>query len=596
MDNTLEDRKNFYHILARKMRILILAVSLIPLMLTAGILSYRFHLVYVEKVRAHASELVQKHTQNIDAFLFEKLGNIRYLARGYKDFGPDRSRAFLTENLAALKDEYGDVFTDLGLVDENGVQFAYAGPFRLENADYSDAKWFVASREKPDYISDVFAGLRGHPHFIIAVKTGPGRSDPILRATINFAAFNSLVGNIRLGRTGLAFIVNREGELQTHARDGISETILRDMADSSRTDAQGRSFYADTRDSDGTSYLYVSSTFNHIDWRMVFFQALGDALADQRRAQVLTLVFFSLGCIAILSVALILPRKIVNLIESADRKNQAMNKQVVESGKLASIGELAAGIAHEINNPVAIMVEEAGWMGDLLEDEDPDPGNIREEFRRSINQIGIQGQRCKDITHKLLSFARKTEVPVADLQVNEAIEEIVALTAQMAKYSNVSMETDLGPDLPYIRISPAELQQIILNLVNNAIDAMGKAGGTIRIETRAGTPEGVVIVFSDNGPGIPEGNLGRIFDPFFTTKSVGKGTGLGLSICYGIIRKMGGSIEVQSRMGQGTRFEIMLPVHLDECLPPEELTVKQENINESNKPKRDERDEIIVCG
>lgn len=551
------DRKSFYQILARKMRFLILAVSIIPLMLTAGILIHRFHVAYTEKVRAHASELLQKHTQTIDAFLFEKLGNIQYLAREFNP-GQTDAKVFLAEHLAALNKQYGDVFTDLGLVDHAGIQMAYEGPFHLENADYSKSRWFLAARERPEYISDVFAGLRGHPHFIIAVKTrGPGHA-PLLRATINFTAFNSMVENIRLGKTGFAFIVNQNGEMQTHARDGVSKTILRTMTAPAK-DLPDRPLYIETRDSDGKSYIYAAATFRNIEWRMVFCQDLNDALTDLSRAELLSLFAFSLGCIAILSVSLILPRNIVGLIQLADRQNQAMNRQVVESGKLAAIGELAAGIAHEINNPVAIMVEEAGWMGDLLEDGPGQWDSLKREFQRAIDQIGIQGRRCKEITHKLLSFARKTEVPVTDILINDSIEEMVALTAQMAKYGNVSIQTDLAPNLPYIRISPAELQQIILNLINNAIDAMGRDGGFIRVKTRPGDPFGVNIQVIDNGPGIPDGNLDRIFDPFFTTKAVGKGTGLGLSICYGIIRKMGGEIQVESRIGEGTRFDIHLP-------------------------------------
>jgi len=558
------DRKGFYQILTRKIGILILVVSFIPLVLTAGILCYRFHKAYSEKVRAHISELVLKHTQNIDAFLLEKLGNIRYLARQFSAGSRASADSFLASRLAELKDEYGDVFTDLGLVDESGAQFAYQGPFRLENADYSRATWFLKSKESPFYISDVFAGLRGHPHFIVAVKVASQGQTYILRSTINFTAFNSLVENIQIGKTGVAFIVNAQGEFQTHARPGTRIHITPSMVD--------REIFRDKStviikkpDTLGNPYIYGISLFKNIDWRMVFCQDFNDALRDLWKAELLTLVVFILGCFAILFVSFTLPRNIVKLIAEADRKNEAMNRQVVESGKLATIGELAAGIAHEINNPVAIMVEEAGWMGDLLEDETQASTGTVKEFNRAIEQIKTQGRRCKDITHKLLSFARKSDATVADIRINDTIREIVSLTAQMAKYNNIAIQTTLMPELPYIRFSPAELQQVILNLINNAIDAMGKEGGTIHIHTRIspGDSRYILIDFQDNGPGIPGHYLDRIFDPFFTTKAVGKGTGLGLSICYGIIRKMGGKIEVESRVGQGTRFYIHLPVDPD---------------------------------
>ena len=197
MEQSLTDRKAFYQVLVRKITTLILVVSFFPLFLTTGLLVYRFHITYTNKIKAHISELVQKHTQNIDTFLLEKLGNIQYLSKLFirNQHVPD---AFLEKHLALLKDEYGDGFTHLGLINEKGIQFAYKGPFNLEYADYSDAQWFIEAIEKPFYISDVFAGLRGHPHFIIAVKIPSAESYNILRATINFGAFNSLVENIHI--------------------------------------------------------------------------------------------------------------------------------------------------------------------------------------------------------------------------------------------------------------------------------------------------------------------------------------------------------------------------------------------------------------
>jgi len=223
------------------------------------------------------------------------------------------------------------------------------------------------------------------------------------------------------------------------------------------------------------------------------------------------------------------------------------------------VGELAAGIAHEINNPVAIMVEEAGWMGDLLEEEEFHESENLAEFVRAIEQIQTQGKRCKEITHKLLSFARQTDTTVQDIHIKELLEELVALSTQRAKYSMVEIQTDFPDDLPFLKESVSELQQVFFNLINNALDAMENDGGTLTISSRR-KENYIIIKVSDTGKGIPEVNLGRIFDPFFTTKPVGKGTGLGLSICYGIIDKMGGKLEVESTVGTGTTFLVSIPI------------------------------------
>ena len=162
--------------------------------MTTGILVYRFNLTYTDKIQDHISELVQKHSQNIDTFLLEKLKNIQYLAHLFEK-SEQKPEEFLEKHLLLMNKEYGEVFTDLGFINEKGLQFAYQGPFKFENADYSSAEWFIKALDKPFFISDVFAGLRGHPHFIIAVKVKLNRADYILRSTINFGAFNSLVEN-----------------------------------------------------------------------------------------------------------------------------------------------------------------------------------------------------------------------------------------------------------------------------------------------------------------------------------------------------------------------------------------------------------------
>ena len=157
-----------------------------------------------------------------------------------------------------------------------------------------------------------------------------------------------------------------------------------------------------------------------------------------------------------------------------------------------------------------------------------------------------------------MSFARKTDSRVLEVNLNDVVTEVASLSGQRAKYANVTIHLYLYPNLPVLQASPAEIQQVLLNLINNALDAMEKSGGTIDISTRL-DGKNVVLEVSDTGKGIPEANLGRMFDPFFTTKPVGKGTGLGLSICYGIIKKLGGDISVDSQVDEGTTFRVRIP-------------------------------------
>ncbi len=562
-----EDRNGSLRSLARGAFLVIVVVSITPMILVSIAILYQFQHSYEEKVHAHLETLVKKHKRAIDTFLETRLGDIRFLTKTFS-VGELASESFLRDTLETLQTSHGPVFVDLGVVNERGLQIAYAGPFKLGKALYFDADWFRKAMKQDFFVSDVFLGLRGLPHFIIAVKANWMGHTYIIRATIDFVAFNDLVEQVHIGETGFAYILNGEGRFQTKPLTDVSpagEPCREWLAGQGRFDRE--ICITEELDREGIKYLYVGASLKNGDWLLMFRQRHSDAFYQYRKAIKVTLAILVLGGLGILSMAYLLSRRMVGKIAQVDQEKQLMNEQIVETGKLASVGELAAGIAHEINNPVAIMVEEAGWIEDLLEEDDLKESKSLEEFQRALKQIETQGRRCKEITHKLLSFARKTDSRVKEVDLNELIEEIVALSAQRARYSNVSVNMNLGKDIPPLQAAQTELQQVFLNLINNALDAMEKNGGSIDITT-ALAGDRVVVTLADTGPGIPAANLGRIFDPFYTTKPVGKGTGLGLAICYGIIKKMGGDIEVRSVVDRGTTFRITIPTH-KEPLPRE---------------------------
>ncbi|PQP35539.1 two-component sensor histidine kinase [Desulfobacteraceae bacterium SEEP-SAG9] len=566
MNQKKTTHNSYYQSLTRKMVATIIIVSFTPMILVIGVFLKQFHIAYQKKIRAHLEELVQKHKQNIDSFLMEKLGDIRFLANasGFEELSRE---TFLQDRLARLQTEFDPVFVDLGVVDEGGHQIAYAGSFKLEKARYSKAEWFKKAIKSQYFISDVFLGLRGLPHFIVSVRGEWKGSYWILRSTIDFVVFNNLVENIRIGKTGFAFILNKKGNFQTKPLldvvpgEGPYMDLIHNVGKN-----EDKISIIETEDASGKENIYVSAFLKNGDWMLVCQQNKADAFADLYRTQKIAVMIFLLGGLGIITTAIFISKRMVSRIAKADREKEMMNQQVIETGKLASIGELAAGIAHEINNPVAIMVEEAGWIQDLLEEDEFQKSKNLDEFERALKQINSQGKRCKEITHKLLSFARKTDSRVQVVQANDLIAEAIELSAQRAKYSKVVFNTHLEKNLPFIQASQSEMQQVFLNLINNALDAMDKKGGTIDINSRQ-ADNNIVIDLADNGPGIHQEHLARIFDPFFTTKSVGKGTGLGLSTCYGIINKMGGEITVASVIDQGTTFSIRIPYHKEKTPP-----------------------------
>jgi len=210
---------------------------------------------------------------------------------------------------------------------------------------------------------------------------------------------------------------------------------------------------------------------------------------------------------------------------------------------------------------VAIMLEEAGWIGDLLDDGAVIEPKAEAEMRQAASEITTQGKRCREITHKLLSFARKTESLIVPADLGQVAAEIAGLARQKAKFAGVALEVRAQENLPLVCLSVSEMQQILLNLINNAIDAVSAAGrkdGRVAVGV-ARLGDKVVLSVGDNGPGIAPEAADRLFDPFFTTKPAGEGTGLGLSICHGLVAKMGGEIRVESEPGRGATFFVSLP-------------------------------------
>jgi two-component system NtrC family sensor kinase len=571
--------KHYYKSLTRNMTLIVIVVSFTPLILIAGLIGYYFETSYREKVMQHLHELVEKHQQIINSFLDEKLSYIKVLSDSYT-YDELTDETFLQNKLVILQNAYSGVFVDLGVVNSAGVQISYAGSLKLLNVDYSKAQWFGEAVKRDYYMTDVFLGLRRTPHFIISVKKRRGDSEWLLRATIDFVAFNSLVEQIHIGKTGSAFIVNSAGELQTRPGTEVAPNMASLLGRTSwagmggkasaepvspsiedvKTSSSGSNAVSGIVKSRGRNIIFILMPLKSGEWTLAYLQDQDDAFSEVNRARVIALAIFIFGCLGIVLVARFISHKMVGQIEKADLENEMMNEQVIEAGKLASIGELAAGIAHEINNPVAIMVEEAGWMEDLLEDQELQQSQNVDEFRRSLKQISLQGVRCKEITHKLLSFARKTDPAHHEIQVNDTIEEILSICKERSKFSNIRVQTELDRDLPLISASPTELQQVFMNLINNAIDAIGSGGGLLEIRSRV-EGDNVVVDIADTGHGISKSVMARIFDPFFTTKPVGKGTGLGLSICYGIIKKLGGNLTVDSSVGLGTTFHVNIPIH-----------------------------------
>jgi two-component system NtrC family sensor kinase len=265
-----------------------------------------------------------------------------------------------------------------------------------------------------------------------------------------------------------------------------------------------------------------------------------------------------ISAVLILIAVLVIINRAGKLVAQQKETDQT-RAQLEHASKLASVGELASGIAHEINNPLAVITEESGLLMDYT---DPQFKHTidQDDLRERLDSIQIAAFRCRDITRKLLRFVRKADFDLQEHDVHSIIDSVVdGLLGSEITVSKITIHRHYDRSLRRLQTDANQLQQVILNIINNAGDAIGEREGKITISTME-SGKNIIIAISDTGCGMTPDQLEKVFLPFFTTKEVGKGTGLGLSVSYGIIRGLGGEIEVESTKDVGTTFRLILPL------------------------------------
>jgi two-component system NtrC family sensor kinase len=538
----------------RRMVQRMVVVSLLPVVAIGAasfVMFYRFNRAVVIEQQ---TSFLRYHRESITAFLgrvSSELGNIAYQYSRQELLSSDLRRVF-----TVITERQG-VYTDIGVIDAQGDHLLYLGPYDLAGRNYRKAPWFDKVVERGVYISDMFLGFRGTPHFIVAVKRMEGDTFWILRATVDTDYFSRLVDAVRAGRTGEAFIVNPVGVLQTPMRSGGE--ILSPSGFPSLSPHDG--LRSDEYEQNGKRYLYATTWLEAPRWLLVFRQETADVYAALRHASALGLGFFAVTAVFTVLLARTVARRQVRLLSVVDAEKEKLHQELLVTGRTAAVGELSAGIAHEINNPLATIYTLATWIADLA-DQQPIADEDRVEILAATRKIGEQVERCKAITQGLLKFSRRVGSSLESLDVNDLLCELATMARARARVEGSKLDTDLAL-VPRIFASPVHVQQVFVNLVNNALDAVAdRREAQVLIRSRAVGPQ-VVVEVVDNGCGIADENLQRIFTPFFTTKPVGRGTGLGLAICYGLVQKLGGSIRVTSTLGEGTTFTVALPALTD---------------------------------
>jgi two-component system NtrC family sensor kinase len=547
MPNGSRDYAQLHQRLLRTM----LVTCLVPLLVVGGASYAQFQGYARRMVLDQQERVVLNHAHFIDAFLQRLRTELQAITDHYT---LAELRSGELERVFRVLQQGSSVYTDIGIIDDRGNHVKYVGPYGLEGRNYGQTAWFDRLRAHDLVVSDLFLGYRGVPHFIIAVKRQTATGYWILRASLSTDHISQLVESIRVGSTGEAFLLDRQGLYQTKTR--FPSRLL---------DQSGFPFLGEHSGvhsaelaSGGRAYLYSDVWTAAGQWMLVFRQEKDEAFAPLQRAAWTSAIIILVGLVGVAVAALATSRRLVRHVQEANKKTDELHAQLTVSSKLAAVGEMATGVAHEINNPLANIETLRTWILDLVTERGLAPQDAPEVIA-SARKIGDQVERCRRITHDLLRFSRRSESGRVATDLGGVIEEMITMIEHRARSENVRFE--IHPDstpLPRLLLDPSKLQQIVLNVLNNAVDAMeGKGGRVVVAVRRSGNV--IQIAVTDSGCGIAAEHLPRIFEPFYTTKPVGKGTGLGLAVCYGLVQQMDGALTVDSQIGVGSTFTLTLP-------------------------------------
>jgi signal transduction histidine kinase len=545
------------------------AVAVVPLLIMSGITYRQYEEAFHAELTRPMLRFAEAGKASVESYLSERLSALAVVTRE-NSVEELRDVGRLASLLANLNQTFGGV-VDLALIDEEGHQFAYVGPQENHGVSYRDQPWFREVTGRGVYVSDVFLGYRNLPHMIVAIlHDAPERPPYVLRATIDTDAFHWLVRARSARRPerdpvcrrchslGVlpfsdAFFINQEGILQSSSRlygDVLEDTPLPSLPDSREAEL------LEVEDESGEPVIVSYAQIERSPFTLVVLSpqvALHAGWLPVRRD---LLLFPAISALLILAVVIWGSFYVVNRVRDADAKRAALYHKMEYTNKMAAIGRLGAGVAHEINNPLSIITQRAGLIKDLLTLSNELPSE--EKLIPLINSVLKSAERCGRITHRLLGFAKHMEVQSENIDLNMLLGEVLEFLEKEASYREIGVEFTYAGEPPPIVSDRGQLQQVFLNIINNAFAAVDD-GGQIEIGIDRVGQDAVAVTIADDGIGIPEDQLDHIFDPFFTTKK-GAGTGLGLSITYGIVQKLGGQISVKSKVGEGTCFTVTLPI------------------------------------
>lgn len=541
-----------YRKLRRRSVVATALVALTPLIIMVIINFYQDKEAYIAESRYAVSRILSNTKRNLEFIIEERRSALSFILdeQSYQKLDSPGGLKSIQKNLNSA---FGG-FVDLGMINSDGIQTNYIGPYELIGRNYRDQAWFNEVLVRGVYVSDVFLGHRKLPHFVIAFKHEIDESNFfVFRATIDMSLLSEQITTTQLDQNTDVFIVNSNGILQTpsafygEVMDTMSIPVpkriqlvesIDEFDENGRVKTRGFSYIK------GTPFILMVLRQHeniYVHWAyhragIIWFLLLSIVL-------IMIVIFYGAG-------------HTVKRLRELDRRRAKIFHNIEYTNKMATVGRMAAGVAHEINNPLAIINEKAGLLEDLIRHTGNFPNS--DKFMAITNSITSSVERCSKVTRRLLGFAKRMENKVETIDLGDLLKEVVGFQSTEVKHRNINIGYNIQENLPPIQSDRGQLQQVFLNIINNAFAAIDN-GGSIDITIADADSKRIAVTVKDNGTGISRENLKHIFEPFYSTKGE-FGTGLGLSITQDIVQKLGGEILVESESGKGTEFKIILPI------------------------------------
>ncbi len=538
-----------------------LLVAVIPLSGLVYLVENAGEKLIKEKVSSHLLGLSEKSAEAISYFILERGSDIRMLAYAISA-GGIRSNDTLKQHVEMMKEHY-KVYIDFFVTDAAGAPYFKGEAKEIPAEAAMRGKLDIKLSHPEVSASDIFLlKYRGDSIPVILLSTPMfdhhRRRSGTLFALVDFRHVDNTLRNTVIEKTGEVYLVNRDGYFISSSRFGVR--VLKDsIPDAARRSGGPDAGIYELVDYRGKNVLHAYRRIKDFDWYVIAEQDKEEALSELRQFRTFMIRYSAGTVLAVFLLAYFVAMLIVNRLKANYQREKDLEFQVIQKDKLTALGLLSAGLAHELNTPLANALLYTQIIQEELDENDT------ASIRTRLATIEEAVKRGSDIVKNLIEFTRHAESGTQETDVVETFERLLAIAGPHCESKKIRVERNFETAMPPVKAEPGIVQEILTNLVANAIDAMPE-GGVLKLTAAYLSPlEKVRIDVADTGRGIPPESVRTVFDPFFTTKKQGEGMGLGLFVSYEMARKLGGTIRVISSQEEysgktGTVFTLELPV------------------------------------